>query len=82
MGRRPNPLEEADIFRQYKLCKTVTIAPRFILKSDLLEDINFRELGSTSVSTLKKGGLAPLSYLRCDAVKQLCLCFPGLNDQW
>ena len=67
---------------KYKLTKVVTLAPRFILKSKIDEEINVREPGSSGVMTLTPGKLLPLHFLRQTPEKQLCLCFPGLNNQW
>lgn len=67
---------------KYKISKVVTIAPRFILKNKLAEDLLAREPGSSNVLRLKAGDLVPLHYLRQNADKQLCLCFPGVNNQW
>ncbi|KAF2460623.1 hypothetical protein BDY21DRAFT_279898 [Lineolata rhizophorae] len=67
---------------KYKLSKVVTIAPRFILNNKMKEDLNIREPGSTDVMTLKTGDLLPLRFLRQTAGEQLCLCFPGMNNQW
>ena len=60
----------------------VTITPRFIIKNKLGEDINIREPGSSDVTTLKDTEVLPLRSLRKAAVQQLCLCFPGINNQW
>ncbi|RAK82781.1 membrane morphogenesis protein VPS13 [Aspergillus fijiensis CBS 313.89] len=67
---------------KYKMTKVVTIAPRFVLKNKLSEDILVREPGSSNVLNLKSGELVPLHFLRQVAEKQLCLCFPGVNNQW
>lgn len=67
---------------KYKMTKVVTIAPRFILKNKLSEDLLVREPGSPNVLTMKSGELLPLHFLRQVAEKQLCLCFPGVNNQW
>ncbi|KAL4808325.1 hypothetical protein BDV18DRAFT_98367 [Aspergillus unguis] len=67
---------------KYKLTKTVTIAPRFVLKSKLDDDILVREPGSSNVTDIKGGDLVPLQFLRQAGEKQLCLCFPGVNNQW
>lgn len=67
---------------KYKMTKVVTIAPRFILKNKLNEDLLVREPGSSNVLTMKSGELLPLHFLRQVAEKQLCLCFPGVNNQW
>ncbi|EER23514.1 vacuolar protein sorting-associated protein, putative [Coccidioides posadasii C735 delta SOWgp] len=67
---------------KYKITKVVTIAPRFILNNKLGEDLVAREPGSSNVLRLKSGDLVPLHFLRQNAEKQLCLCFPGVNNQW
>ncbi|KAL8710768.1 MAG: hypothetical protein Q9220_004786 [cf. Caloplaca sp. 1 TL-2023] len=67
---------------KYKLTKVVTVAPRFVLKNKLKEEINIREPGSSNTMSLKHGELIPLRYLKPTGQKQLCLCFPGVNNQW
>ncbi|KAK2755982.1 hypothetical protein FQN54_005779 [Arachnomyces sp. PD_36] len=67
---------------KYKLTKVVTVAPRFILNNKLSEDLIVREPGSSNVMTLRTGDLVPLHFLRQVSEKQLCLCFPGVNNQW
>ncbi|KAI4230658.1 MAG: hypothetical protein LQ349_006118, partial [Xanthoria aureola] len=67
---------------KYKLTKVVTVAPRFVLKNKLKEEINIREHGSSNTMSLKHGELLPLRYLKQSNHKQLCLCFPGVNNQW
>ncbi|KAL3479124.1 hypothetical protein BJX99DRAFT_255899 [Aspergillus californicus] len=67
---------------KYKLTKIVTIAPRFVLKNKLAEEILVREPGSSNVTEIKNDDLVPLHSLRPTGEKQLCLCFPGVNNQW
>ncbi|KAL8719673.1 MAG: hypothetical protein Q9225_003348 [Loekoesia sp. 1 TL-2023] len=67
---------------KYKLTKVVTVAPRFVLKNKLKEEINIREPGSSNIMSMKNGELLPLRYLKQTGQKQLCLCFPGVNNQW
>ncbi|KAJ5482720.1 hypothetical protein N7539_006166 [Penicillium diatomitis] len=67
---------------KYKLTKVVTVTPRFILKSKLNEELLVREPGSSNVIQIGSGELVPLHFLRQVAEKQLCLCFPGVNNQW
>ncbi|PGH18613.1 hypothetical protein AJ79_00392 [Helicocarpus griseus UAMH5409] len=67
---------------KYKLTKVVTVAPRFILNNKLNEDLIAREPGSSNVISLRAGDLVPLHFLRHAPEKQLCLCFPGVNNQW
>lgn len=67
---------------KYNLTKVVTITPRFILKNKMTEEINFREPGSSGIQTLKPNDLRPLHFMRQAPEKQLCLCFPGVNNQW
>lgn len=67
---------------KYKLSKVVTITPRFIIKNKLSEELHIREHGSSNVMIAKTGELLPLQFLRQAPEKQLCLCFPGVNNQW
>ena len=67
---------------KYNLTKVVTVAPRFVLKNKLREQINVREPGSSNVMKLKNGELLPLHFLRAVPEKQLCLCFEGIDNQW
>lgn len=67
---------------KYKLSKVVTVTPRFILKNKLSEDIQVREPGSSGIMTIGSLQLLPLKYIRASSEKQLCLSFPGLNNQW
>ncbi|KAK2733181.1 hypothetical protein FQN57_002273 [Myotisia sp. PD_48] len=67
---------------KYKITNVVTVSPRFILKNKLEEDLVAREPGSSTVIGLKTGDLVPLHFLRQNAAKQLCFCFPGVNNQW
>jgi vacuolar protein sorting-associated protein 13A/C len=67
---------------KYKMTKVVTLAPRFVLKSQMDEEINVREPGSSELFTLGPRSLEPLHFLQKTPVKQLSLCFPGVNNQW
>jgi vacuolar protein sorting-associated protein 13A/C len=67
---------------KYKLTKVVTLTPRFILQNKLGEEINVREPSSSAYMTLQPGALQPLHFMQRSSVKQLCLCFPGMNNQW
>lgn len=67
---------------KYKMTKVVTLAPRFVLKNQMNEEINAREPGSSELFTLKPKDLQPLHFLQKSAAKQLSLCFPGVNNQW
>lgn len=69
---------------KYKLTKIVTLAPRFILRSKLPEDLQIREpgTGSTETMTLKPGELLPLHFLKITEQKQLTFLFPGINNRW
>lgn len=67
---------------KYNLTKVVTIAPRFVLKNKFSEEINIREPGSSSTMTLKPGALLPLHFLKQAPIKQLCLCYSGVSNQW
>ncbi|KAF4635598.1 hypothetical protein G7Y89_g2500 [Cudoniella acicularis] len=67
---------------KYKMTKVVTLAPRFVLKNQMNEEINVREPGSSELMTLNPQALQPLHFLQKSARKQLSLCFPGVNNQW
>ncbi|KAH8784607.1 hypothetical protein BGZ57DRAFT_882885 [Hyaloscypha finlandica] len=67
---------------KYKMTRVVTLAPRFVLKNRMNEEINVREPGSSDLMTLKPDALQPLHFLQKSTIKQLSLCFPGLNNQW
>lgn len=67
---------------KYNLSNVVTVAPRFMVKSRIGEDINIREPGSSEIISLKSGQLHPLRYGRQSSGQQLSLCFPGVNNQW
>lgn len=67
---------------KYKMTKVVELTPRFILQNKLGEDIHVREPSSSGSLALKAGGLQALQFMQRTKVKQLCLCFPGLNNQW
>ena len=67
---------------KYNLTKVVTVAPRFVVKNKINEDICMREPGSSEVTNLKSGDLVPLRFLRQAPEKQLCLCWLGVNNQW
>ncbi|KAF2789276.1 vacuolar protein sorting-associated protein 13 [Melanomma pulvis-pyrius CBS 109.77] len=67
---------------KYNLSKIATIAPRFIIKNKIKEEINIREPGSSEWMSLKDGDLLPLRWLRQGGTPQLSLCYPGVNNQW
>ncbi|KAK0609948.1 hypothetical protein B0T17DRAFT_501212 [Bombardia bombarda] len=67
---------------KYKMVKTVTLAPRYVIKNKLDEDINIREPSSSKLLALKTDALQPLHFLQRGAIKQLCLCYPGVDNQW
>lgn len=67
---------------KYKLTNIVTVAPRFVLKNKLNEEINIREPGSSNVMKMRHGDLLPLHFMKPTRDKQLCLCFSGINNQW
>ena len=67
---------------KYSLTKVITVTPRFIIKNRLNEDLALREPGSSNVMNTKPGDLLPLHFMRQAPQKQLCLCFPGVNNSW
>ncbi|KAF5020391.1 hypothetical protein F66182_7578 [Fusarium sp. NRRL 66182] len=67
---------------KYKLTKVVTLAPRFVLHNKMGGEILVRESSSSGYLTLGEGALQPLHFMQKSKVKQLCLCYPGVNNQW
>ncbi|CAG9988581.1 unnamed protein product [Clonostachys byssicola] len=67
---------------KYKLTKVVTLAPRFVMRNKLGEELLIREPSSSGYLTLKGGALQPLHFMQKSTAKQLCLCYPGVNNQW
>ncbi|KAI1134315.1 vacuolar protein sorting-associated protein 13 [Hypoxylon sp. FL0543] len=67
---------------KYKLTKVVTLAPRFVVKNKIGEELVLREPTSSKTMTLKPGALQPLHWLQKSATKQIALRFPGIDDQW
>ncbi|KAI1310241.1 hypothetical protein EDD11_003857 [Mortierella claussenii] len=67
---------------KYALTKVVTITPRFILKNNLDEDLNFREFSSNNVTLLPAHQRVPLRYLRQGQQKLLSLRLPGVTSRW
>ncbi|KAK4132156.1 vacuolar protein sorting-associated protein 13 [Trichocladium antarcticum] len=67
---------------KYKMTKTVTLAPRYVIQNKLGESINIREPSSSGFMSLDSGSFKPLHFLQRGPVKQLCLCHPGLDNHW
>ncbi|ORY58482.1 uncharacterized protein BCR38DRAFT_489400 [Pseudomassariella vexata] len=67
---------------KYKMTKVVTLAPRFVIKNKMGEEINVRAPGSSNVMTLQPGALQPLHFIQKAHTKQLALCYGGVNNQW
>lgn len=67
---------------KYNLTKVVTITPRFVLKNKTGEDLELREPGSSDVLRLGATDLLPVYFMKQSIEKQLCMCFPGVNNQW
>ena len=67
---------------KYKLTRVVSVAPRFIIKNKISEAMQVREPGSSNIMKVEPGDLLPLQFLRSVPEKQICLCFPGVNNQW
>ncbi|CAG8555201.1 10349_t:CDS:10 [Paraglomus brasilianum] len=67
---------------KYKLIKVVTFTPRFILKNNLNEDIDFRDVYSNNTILLKSKDRAPLHFLHRGDVKQLCFSYAGNGNPW
>lgn len=67
---------------KYNLTKVITVTPRFILKNRIGEELQLREPGSSDVMKLKNNDLLPIHFMKQAPEKQLCLCFPGVSNQW
>ncbi|KAI1862359.1 uncharacterized protein JN550_010221 [Neoarthrinium moseri] len=67
---------------KYKMTKVVTLAPRFVVQNKAGEELNIREPGSSNLMTLEPGALQPLHALQRSHIKQIALCYPGINNQW
>ncbi|KAK7468899.1 Vacuolar protein sorting-associated protein 13 [Stygiomarasmius scandens] len=69
---------------KYKLSKVITLAPRFLLKNNFAEPIQFREHGVAprEHSVINPGERCSLSFMRTGQEKLLMFAFPGLNAKW
>ncbi|RMZ86779.1 hypothetical protein DV736_g5997, partial [Chaetothyriales sp. CBS 134916] len=67
---------------KYIVTKVVSFTPRFVIKNKIGESIELREPGSSDIMTMQNNDLLPLHFMRQANEKQLCLCFPGPNNQW
>ncbi|KAF3008444.1 hypothetical protein E8E13_003289 [Curvularia kusanoi] len=67
---------------KYNLTKVISIAPRFIVKNRINEEILIREPGQSDWTSLQQGQLLPLRWLKQGGSQQLSLCYPGVNNQW
>ncbi|THV04954.1 vacuolar protein sorting-associated protein 13 [Dendrothele bispora CBS 962.96] len=69
---------------KYKFSKIITLAPRFLLKNNLSEPIQFREHGVAprDNSVVNPSERCPLAYMRAGQEKLLMFAFPGLNAKW
>lgn len=67
---------------KYKMTKVVTLAPRFVIENKLGEEIHIRESSSPGYMTLNPGALRPLHFMQKTSVKQLCLCYAGVDNHW
>ncbi|GAA5925213.1 hypothetical protein JCM10213_008734 [Rhodosporidiobolus nylandii] len=61
----------------YKLCKVITLCPRFIVKNNFGDQLRVRELGSRNEVNLASGERHQLGFLRAGQAPQLVLAFPG-----
>ena len=69
---------------KYKLSKVVTIAPRFVLKNNLLKTLCFREHGvpPQEKATLDPTERAMMQVMKAREEKLLTVTYSGLNAQW
>lgn len=67
---------------KYKLTKIVSLTPRFVMKSNLPEDMNVREPRSSDIRIMKAGSVMPLHFMRQGQERQLAIAFPGMDNDW
>ncbi|OAA63095.1 vacuolar protein sorting-associated protein vps13 [Cordyceps fumosorosea ARSEF 2679] len=67
---------------KYKMTRVVTLAPRFVLENKLGEEVYVRESSSPGFLTLAQGALRPLHFMQKGSVKQLSLCYAGVDSHW
>ncbi|KAI8912336.1 hypothetical protein DFJ77DRAFT_511881 [Powellomyces hirtus] len=69
---------------KYFMTKVVTFAPRYILKNNLDEDIQFRQAGTSEGVTLLKSQSVPLHTLKLTEGKQhnVAIRLTGLMNEW
>lgn len=67
---------------KYKHSKIVTLAPRYVVRNGLNEDVLLRQVEGEQPITIMPGQLIPLHSLVVSKYKQLCLCFPGPKNRW
>ena len=69
---------------KYKLTKTITLAPRFLIKNILPEPLSFRAHGVVPQdgNIIEPGQRLPLHFLRAGEKKLLTVAYPGLNAPW
>lgn len=67
---------------KYKMTRVVTLSPRFVLENKLGEEIYVRESSSPGFLTLGQGALRPLHFMQKGSVKQLSLCYAGVDSHW
>ncbi|KAG1730516.1 vacuolar protein sorting-associated protein 13, partial [Suillus paluster] len=69
---------------KYKLTKVMTLAPRFLIKNNLLDPIYFREYGAAPKgrAILHPGERCPLQIMHASQEKLLTIAYSELNSQW
>ncbi|KAJ2973574.1 hypothetical protein NQ176_g6529 [Zarea fungicola] len=67
---------------KYKMSRVVTLSPRFVLENKLDEEIYVRESSSPGFLTLPQRSLRPLHFMQKGSVKQLSLCYAGVDSHW
>ncbi|KAJ4155145.1 hypothetical protein LMH87_000404 [Akanthomyces muscarius] len=67
---------------KYKMTRVVTLSPRFVLENKLGEEIYVRESSSPGFLTLAQAALRPLHFMQKGSVKQLSLCYAGVDSHW
>ncbi|GAA5969299.1 hypothetical protein JCM11641_007543 [Rhodosporidiobolus odoratus] len=61
----------------YKLCKVITVCPRFIIKNNFDDQLRVRELGGQNETAVASGERHQVGFLRGGQAPQLVLAFPG-----
>ncbi|KAI8823370.1 uncharacterized protein EV422DRAFT_352091 [Fimicolochytrium jonesii] len=69
---------------KFYMTKVITLAPRFIFRNNMTEDIQFRQNGATETFTLKSTESMPFHTLKLNdsAPNDFCIRLSGLMNEW